>query len=67
MIFYIFIQTLILSVAAGFIIYGEYQSNDYILKRKHDLFIGIGEAIVLIFIVDVVAFSVFKCFIHYHY
>lgn len=52
---YLIIQTFILIIASAFILKGQYECNDYIVKRKHDLYVGIGEAIILIFVADLVA------------
>ena len=60
---YLFFQTLILMIAAAFILYGQYQSNEYLVKRKHDLYEGIGQSILLIFVVDLFAVFVIKCLI----
>ena len=56
--YYIVFQTIILSVAATFIIVGQYQqyqSDLYQNKRKSDLYQNIGTAIIYIFIVDILA------------
>ena len=57
--YYLIFQTIVLSIAAAFIIAGEYQSNDYLVKRKHDLYCGVGYAIILIFLAGLAATFVF--------
>lgn len=63
---YLSFQTLILIIAAAFILYGQYQSDDYIVKRKHDLFQGIGQSIILIFVVDLFTVFIIKCLIQHN-
>lgn len=57
--YYLIFQTIVLSIACAFIVAGEYQSNAYIVKRKHDLYNGIGAAIILIFLAGLAATFVF--------
>ena len=57
--YYLIFQTIILSIAAAFMIAGEYHSNDYLVKRKRDLYCGIGSAIFFIFLAGLAAFFVF--------
>lgn len=52
---YLIIQTIVFAVAAGFAIYGEYQTNDGSFKRRRDLYNNIGFAIAVIFCLDVFA------------
>lgn len=42
MVLYLFIQTIILLIGAGLMAYGGYQTNEYLVKRRHDLYINIG-------------------------
>lgn len=55
MIIYLFIQTIVLSIAAAFIIYGIYQRDFFKFLRRHDLFINIGLAIIYIFVATILA------------
>ena len=59
---YLTIQTIVFAVAAGFVIYGEYQTNDGPFKRRRDLYSNIGIAIAIIFLLDVFAMI---CFMGY--
>ena len=59
MILYLIIQTIVFSLAAGLYIYGEYQSNDYLVSRRRDLFQNISFAIVTIFAADILAIVMF--------
>lgn len=58
-VLYLIIQTVVFSVAAAFYIYGNYQSNDYVVSRKRDLFENISIAILLIFVADIFAMFIF--------
>ena len=58
MVVYLIIQTIVLSIAAAFLIYGEYQSNDYVVVRRRRLFVSIGGAILLIFMAALFAIFV---------
>lgn len=60
---YLIIQTIVFAVAAGFAIYGEYQTNDDPFKRRRDLYNDIGFAIVIIFLLDVFAMICFMGYI----
>ncbi len=66
MIAYLIIQTIVFAVAAGFAIYGEYQTNDGPLKRRSDLYSNIGFAIVFIFCIDVLAWICIMGFMSKH-
>jgi len=59
---YLIVQTIVFAVAAGFAIYGEYQTNDSPFKRRRDLYSNIGFAIALIFCLDVFAMICFMGF-----
>ena len=59
---YLIIQTIVFAVAAGFVIYGEYQTNNGPFKRRRDLYSNIGFAIAIIFLLDVFAMI---CFMGY--
>lgn len=54
---YLIIQTFILIIASAFILKGQYESNDYPARKKYNLYIGIGQAIILIFVADLVAIA----------
>ncbi len=60
MVLYLIIQTIVLSIAAGFFVYGEYQSNEYLIKRRRDLYNNISYVILLIFLADVFAMFLFS-------
>lgn len=58
--YYLSFQTIILCIAFGFMLYGEYQSNEYIVTRKRNLYVGIGHAILVVFALDLFTVIVIK-------
>ena len=60
MVIYIVLQTLVLSIASGFIAYGSYCCPVDRSKRKKHLYHNIGIIIILIFVLDVIAYLIIK-------